>query len=196
MSYAAIVATFTLAGNLLFTRLLGLCPAVAASSSLRRTAALSSAVIFVGTLSSAAAWVLDRLLLEPLRLQWLETLGVMLLAMAATRLMDALVRAISPCLSALLGRHSLETMTNSAVLGVCFVAARADYGLLESFVAGLAGGIGYFVAALVIALIHERLELEWVPRPLRGAPIALISAGILALAFMGFEGLLRAAPQG
>jgi Na+-translocating ferredoxin:NAD+ oxidoreductase subunit A len=193
MSYIGIVASFVLVENLVLSRLLGLCPFVAASRSRGSAMAVGSATLFVGSLAGIATWAVNRLVLVPLKAEVLQIVAFMLLVAAASRLLESLVRAASPVLHAVLGPHIEHTMTNSAVLGVCLVAANAGYGVMQSFVAGLAGAGGFFLAEGIMASIGGKLELEWVPRPLQGAPIALISAALLAMAFLAFDGIVPAA---
>jgi electron transport complex protein RnfA len=196
MSTFGIVAGFVLVQNLVLYRLLGLCPFVAASGSRESAVAVGAGTLFVSSLSGIATWAVHRLVLVPLGLGWLQTVAFMLLVAAMARLLDALARASSPALHAVLAPHIEHTMTNSAVLGVCLVAAEGGYGVMQSFVAGLAGAGGFFLAAGIMASIGGKLELEWVPRPLQGAPIALISAALLALAFLAFDGIVPGAVPG
>lgn len=196
MSYLAIVAGFVLVQNLVLSRLLGLCPFVAASRSRESAVAVGSGTLFVSSLSGMATWAVNRLVLIPLKAEALQLVAFMLLVAAASRLLESLTRATSPALHAVLGPHIEHTMTNSAVLGVCLVAADAGYGVMQSFVAGLAGAGGFFLAEGIMASIGAKLELEWVPRPLQGAPIALISAALLALAFLAFDGIVPGAVTG
>jgi electron transport complex protein RnfA len=193
MSYAAIIVTFVLVQNLVLSRLLGLCPLVAVSRSPESAVVTGTVLLFVGSLSGIATWAAYRLILAPLGLGGLQTVVFMLMVAGIARFAEGLASAVSPALAAVLSPHIEHTMTSSAVLGICLVAVSSGYGVMQSFVAALAGVAGFFLAAVVVAAIGEKLSLEWVPRPLRGAPIALISAGILALAFMAFDGVLGGA---
>jgi Na+-translocating ferredoxin:NAD+ oxidoreductase subunit A len=188
MSTLGIVAGFVFVENLVLTRFLGLCPFVAASGSGDRAVAMGSGLLFVGSLSCIATWAVRRLVLAPLGLLWLQTVAFMLLVAAAARLMEELARATSPALYAVLLPHRELTMTSSVVLGVCLIAAERGYGVMDSFAAALAGVGGFVLSAGIMASIRAKLDLEWVPRPLRGAPIALITAALLALAFLAFDG--------
>ena len=189
MSYAGIIVTFVLAQNLVLSRLLGLCPLVAVTRSRESAVVTGASLLFVGSLSGMATWAAYRLILAPLGLAWLETAVFMVVVAGVARFTEGLVAAVSPALAAVLSPHMEHTMTSSAVLGICLVAASSGYGVMQSFAAALAGVAGFFLAAVVLAAIGEKLSLEWVPKPLRGAPIALISAGLLARAFMAFDGV-------
>jgi len=192
VSYAAIVVTFVLAQNVVLSKLLGVCPLAAASRSRECTIAVGSGVLFVGSLSGLGTWAAYRLLLVPLGLAKLEIVVFVLAVALATRLMEVLVRGISPRLAVVLGPHVGHTMLNSAVLGMCLIAVRSGFGIMQSFVAALAGAGGFALASGIMASIGAKLELEWVPRPLKGVPIVLVSAGLLALAFMAFDGAVPA----
>lgn len=196
MSYVGIVATFVLAQNLALSRLLGLCPLVAISRSRERALAIGCGILFVGSLTGMATWAVERLVLAPLGLGSLEMVAFMLVLAGVSRSMEALARATSPILHAILAPHVEHTMTNSAILGVCLIAVESGFGVMQSFVAALAAAGGFCLAALILASIGGKLELEWVPRPLRGAPIALVSAGLLALAFVAFDGMIPAGVAG
>ena len=194
MSILGIVAGFVLVENLVLARFLGLCQFVAASGSRDRAVAMGSGLLFVGSLSGIATWAVRRGILEPLGLGWLQTVAFMLLVAASARLMDALTRAVSPALHAVLAPHRDSIMTSSVVLGICLVSAERAWGVMESFVAAVAGVGGFLLAVAIMASIGRKLDLEWVPRPFRGAPIALITAALLALAFAAFGGAV--APAG
>jgi Na+-translocating ferredoxin:NAD+ oxidoreductase subunit A len=189
MSYPGIIVAFVFAQNVVLSRLLGLCPLVAVTRSPESAVVTGAGLLFVGSLSGIATWAVSHLILLPLGLGSLQTAVFMLVVAGVARFAEGLAAAVSPALAAVLAAHVEHTMTSSAVLGICLVAVSAGYGVMQSFVAALAGVAGFLLAAVVLASIEEKLSLEWVPRPLRGAPIALISAGILALAFMAFDGI-------
>lgn len=185
----SIVATYVLGGNIVLAGLLGVCPVLSVWSSPRRALAVGCSLFFVCSLTASASWVVDRLILSALGVEWLGLAATMLLAALCTRFMDRLVRAVSPVLHAVLAPHTEQTTLSSAVLGVALQSLRADYRFLDSFVAGLAGAGGFLLAAALMASIHQKVELEPVPRPLRGAPVGLITLSLMALAFLGFRGI-------
>jgi electron transport complex protein RnfA len=179
----------SLVNNVVLTGFLGLCPFVGASRRLEAAAGMALATLFVLTLASGASYAAWHWLLEPFGLGYLRTLVFILLIAALVQLTEMLVRATSPLLHELLGVFLPLITTNCAVLGVALINLDRQHGLLESLVFGAAAGAGFGIALLAFAAIRERLETTDLPEAFRGAPIALVTAGLMALAFMGFGGL-------
>jgi electron transport complex protein RnfA len=145
------------------------------------------AVIFVMSMASLATWAVFRLILVPLNIEYLQTISFILIIAALVQLVEMVIMKISPPLYKALGIYLPLITTNCAVLGIALIAVRSDYNALESFVAGIAAGVGFLLAIVVMSTIRERLDKEWVPKPFRGVPIAFITAGLMALAFMAFD---------
>lgn len=191
MEILAILVGGILINNYIFSRFLGLCPFFGVSSKLETVYGMGAAVIFVTTLASAITWPLQVLLLEPLGLGYLQTVAFILVIASLVQLVEMVIQRVSPSLHAALGIFLPLLTTNCAVLGVALLNITESYNFVEAVVNGLAGGAGWTLATLLFAGIRERLEGPHVPKAMRGLPIAFVSAGLMALAFMGFQGLFR-----
>jgi len=192
MSWVGIVLTFSLAENMVLARLLGLQPCADAPADRRRTLALSLALTVVVTVGSLAAWVLRVLLLEPYGLAWflaplaaLAIAAVAALARAGLRVAGSrATRALAPALQPL--------AVLAAALGAALAVSRERFGALETLAAGAASGLGFLVGQSILAAVAGRMQTEEAPRFLRGLPLALLSAGLAALAFAGLDRALVA----
>ncbi len=192
MSYVGIIITFVFINNFILTQFLGLCPFIGVSRKMDSAVGMGFAVIFVMSMASLATWVVYRLILVPLHIEYLQTISFILIIAALVQLVEMVITKVSPALYKALGIYLPLITTNCAVLGIALIAVRNEYNALESFVAGIAAGIGFLLAIVVMSSIREKLDREWVPKPLRGVPIAFITAGLMALAFMAFDkGLLN-----
>jgi electron transport complex protein RnfA len=180
----------SLVNNVVLTGFLGLCPFVGVGRRLEAAAGMALATTFVLTLASGAGWIAWHWLLEPLDLGYLRTLVFILLVAVLVQFTEMLVRSTSPLLHELLGVFLPLITTNCAVLGVALINLDRGHGLLESLVFGAAAGAGFGAALIAFAGLRERLEGADLPEAFRGAPIALVTAGLMALAFMGFAGLV------
>jgi Na+-translocating ferredoxin:NAD+ oxidoreductase subunit A len=179
----------SLVNNFVLTHFLGLCPFVGVSRRYDAAAGMAVATLFVLTLASGLSYSLWHWVLEPLGLGYLRTLGFILLIAGVVQFTELLVRATSPVLHQVLGIFLPLITTNCAVLGVALLNLDRQHGLLQSLVYGASAGAGFGLALLLFAALRERLETSDVPVAFRGAPIALVTAGLMALAFMGFAGL-------
>jgi electron transport complex protein RnfA len=179
----------SLVNNVVLTGFLGLCPFVGVGRRLEAAAGMALATLFVLTLASGASWAAWHWLLEPFGLGYLRTLVFILLIAALVQFTEMLVRSTSPLLHELLGVFLPLITTNCAVLGVALINLDRGHGLVDSLVFGAAAGAGFGAALVAFAGLRERLEDADLPAAFRGAPIALVTAGLMALAFMGFAGL-------
>ncbi len=190
MSYIGIILTLALAENVVLSQLLGICPCIGAPRRTGAAVGLGLATAFLMTSAALATWAVRSQVLLPLGLGALQTLAfvcsVFLIGWASERALAA----AAPALLRAAGFSLQPLGANCAVLGIALVAARSGYGALESLAAGAAAGAGLLLALVLMSAIRDRLDSERVPRPLRGAPIALISAGLMALAFMAFDAAL------
>jgi electron transport complex protein RnfA len=180
----------SLVNNFVLTQFLGLCPFVGVSRRFEAAAGMALATLFVLTLASGASYAMWHWILEPLGLGYLRTLVFILLIAAVVQVTEMLVRASSPLLHELLGVFLPLITTNCAVLGVALLNLERQHGLIESLVFGAAAAAGFGLALLAFTGLRERLETADVPAAFRGTPLALITAGLMALAFMGFGGLV------
>jgi electron transport complex protein RnfA len=187
MSYIGIIITFVFINNFILTQFLGLCPFIGVSRRTDSAIGMGFAVIFVMSMASLATWAVFRLILVPLNIEYLQTISFILIIAALVQLVEMVIMKISPPLYKALGIYLPLITTNCAVLGIALIGVRSDYNALESFLAGISAGVGFLLAIVVMSTIRERLDKEWVPKPFRGVPIAFITAGLMALAFMAFD---------
>jgi electron transport complex protein RnfA len=179
----------SLVQNFVLTQFLGLCPFVGASRRFEAAAGMAVATLFVMTIASGAGYLAWHFLLEPFGLGYLRTLVFILIIAATVQLTELVVRATSPLMHELLGVFLPLITTNCAVLGVALLNLQRQHGLLESLVYGFFAATGFGLALVAFAALRERFDAGDVPAAFRGAPIALVTAGLMALAFMGFGGL-------
>jgi Na+-translocating ferredoxin:NAD+ oxidoreductase subunit A len=180
-----------LVNNFVLTRFLGLCPFMGVSRNLEAAAGMSLATAFVLTLSSASAYLLHAYLLVPLDLEYLRTLSFILVIAGSVQFTEIMVRRLSPLLDQVLGIFIPLIATNCAVLGVALINVQQSNNFLESVFFGLGAAAGFALVLVLFASIRERLDAADIPVPFRGTAIALMTAGIMSLAFMGFAGMAR-----
>lgn len=177
-----------LLNNFILSRFLGICPFIGISQRVETAAGMSMAVIFVMGLASVVTWFFRHMILVPLGLEYLQTIGFILIIAALVQLVEMVIQKISPPLYQALGIYLPLITTNCAVLGVTILNISESYNLLEAAINGIAGASGFALAILLFAAIRERMELSEVPQSLKGFPIALITAGLMSMAFLGFAG--------
>jgi electron transport complex protein RnfA len=177
--------------NFVLARFLGLCPFLGVSRSLEAAAGMSLATAFVLTLSSAIAYLLHRYVLVPLDLEYLRTIAFILVIAASVQFTEIMVRRMSPLLHQVLGIYIPLIATNCAVLGVALLNVQQSKGFVQSLFFGFGAAAGFALVLVLFAAIRERLEVADIPAPFRGTAIALMTAGIMSLAFMGFAGMAR-----
>lgn len=187
MSYLGILITFVFINNFILTQFLGLCPFIGVSKNVESAVGMGFAVTFVTSLASLATWAIQNFILVPLNITFLQTITFILVIAALVQLVEMVIQKISPPLYKALGIYLPLITTNCAVLGIALIAVRSGYNALESFVAGFSAGAGFLLAILLMSTLREKLDMEWVPKPLRGVPIAFITGGLMALAFMAFD---------
>lgn len=180
-----------LVNNFVLARFLGICPFLGVSKKIETAAGMSMAVVFVMTVASVVTWLLQAFVLAPLGLEYLQTIAFILVIAALVQLVEMVVQVTSPGLYQALGIFLPLITTNCAVLGVAVLNVQKGYGLLETIVFTVGASLGFGLALVLFSGIRERIALSDVPRPFRGTAIALITAGLLSLAFMGFAGLVR-----
>ena len=177
-----------LINNFIFSQFLGCCPFLGCSNKVETAAGMGLAVVFVMGLASAICYVLN-LLLVALGLAFLKTLTFILVIAALVQLVEMFLKKMLPALYAALGIYLPLITTNCAVLGVVLLNVQNDYNFIQSVVYGITGGVGFMLAIVLFASVRERIEFSDYPKSFEGFPIALITAGLLALAFMGFSGM-------
>jgi electron transport complex protein RnfA len=186
-----ILISTVLVNNFVLVRFLGLCPFLGVSGNLEAAVGMSLATAFVLTLSSATAYLLHQYVLVPLQLEYLRTLSFILVIAASVQFTEIMVRRLSPMLNQVLGIYIPLIATNCAVLGVALLNVQQAKGFVQSVFFGFGASLGFALVLVLFAAIRERLEVADVPAPFRGAAIALMTAGLMSLAFMGFSGMAR-----
>ena len=178
-----------LINNFIFSQFLGICPFLGCSSKVDTAAGMGVAVVFVMGLASAICWVIDTYVLIPLGLAFLETLAFILVIASLVQLVEMFLKKMVPALYSALGIYLPLITTNCAVLGVVLLNVQNNYNFIESVVYGITGGLGFMLAIVLFASVRERVEFADYPECFEGFPICLVSAALLALAFMGFSGM-------
>ncbi len=175
--------------NFILVKFLGICPFMGVSKKMDTAIGMGFAVIFVMGLASAICWIVNKYLLVALHLEYMQTLAYILVIAALVQLVEMFLRKSVPSLYTALGIYLPLITTNCAVLGVALLNTQNGYGFIESVVYGITGGVGFLMAIVLFASVRERNQYADYPKAFEGFPIALISAGLIALAFMGFSGL-------
>lgn len=189
--YLLILVSTVLANNFVLVRFLGLCPFMGVSNKLEGAIGMAVATMFVLTLSSVSSYLLNRYLLQPLQLEYLQTLGFILVIAVTVQFTEMVMRRSSPLLYRVLGIFLPLITTNCAVLGVALLNVQEQHNLLQSALYGFGAALGFGVVLVCFAAMRERLAHADIPVHFRGAPIGLITAGLMALAFLGFTGLAK-----
>jgi electron transport complex protein RnfA len=192
VEYIAIILTNILLNNFILSRFLGICPFLGVSKQVETATGMGMAVIFVMTVASAATWLVQELILVNLGLEYLQTIAFILIIAALVQFVELVLMKTSPTLYQALGIYLPLITTNCGVLGVAVININELYTFGQSAVSGLTAGIGFTLAIVLFAGIRERLALADIPESLEGFPIALISAGLMSIAFLGFQGLFSA----
>ncbi|MDP2823872.1 MAG: electron transport complex subunit RsxA [Sulfuritalea sp.] len=188
-SYLFIVLGAVLVNNVVFVRILGLCPFMGVSKKLETALGMGAATTFVLTMACGASYVIDRWLLIPNQLEYLRTLSFIVTIAAIVQLTELVIQKTSPLLHQVLGIYLPLITTNCAVLGIPLLNVSLRHNFLESLLFGFGSALGFTLALILFAGIRERLEAADVPIHFRGTAIAMITAGLMSLAFMGFAGL-------
>lgn len=188
LSLFSISLSAILAENFILVKFMGICPFMGVSKKLDTALGMGIAVTFVMALASAATWAVNEYLLVAFGLEYMQTVVFILVIAALVQFVEMFLQKAVPALYQALGIYLPLITTNCAVLGVALLNIQNGYNFIESVVYGLTGGLGFTMAILVFSSIRERLEDCDCPKAFRGFPIALLAAGLLALAFMGFSG--------
>ena len=179
-----------LTNNFIFSRFLGCCPFLGVSSKVETSVSMGLAVTFVMTIASLFCWLIYNLLLVPLGLTILNTIAFILVIAALVQFVEMFLKKSSPTLYSALGIYLPLITTNCAVLGVATLNMNNAYGLLQSVLNGTFSALGFLLAIVLMAGVRERLESSKIPACMKGFPITLVSAGLMAVAFMGFQGMV------
>ena len=190
MSYIGIIITYVFIQNFILVQFMGLCPFIGVSKNSESAIGMGMAVTFVIAVASVVCYAVYTYLLVPFDLAYLQTISFILVIAALVQMVEMVIRKMSPSLYKALGIFLPLITTNCAVLGIAIINIDEGYNMLESFLAGLAAGLGFTLAIVLMSNIREKLEMTPVRRVFKGVPIAFISAGLMALAFMAFDSSL------
>ena len=179
-----------LINNVVLSQFLGLCPFLGVSKKVKTALGMGTAVIFVITLSSVVTGLIYEFLLEPFNITYLKTIVFILVIAALVQFVEMFLKKFLPSLYQALGVYLPLITTNCAVLGIAITNVQKDYSLLEGTVNGFATSVGFTISIVILAGIREKMQYNDIPKPFRGMPIVLLSAGLMAIAFCGFSGLL------
>jgi Na+-translocating ferredoxin:NAD+ oxidoreductase subunit A len=188
--YALILVSTILVNNFVLVKFLGLCPFMGVSRKLETAMGMGLATTFVLTLSSVCSYLVNEYLLGPLGLEYLRTIAFILVIAAVVQFTEMVVRKTSPLLYNVLGIFLPLITTNCAVLGVALLNVQENHDLVESALYGFGAAVGFSLVLVMFAAMRERLAVADTPEPFKGNAIALITAGLMSLAFMGFSGLV------
>ena len=190
MSYIIIIISAVLVNNIVLMQFLGICPFLGVSKRISTAVGMAGAVAFVMVLATIVTYLIQNYVLNKLGLAYLQTIAFILVIAALVQLVEIILKKASPALYQALGIFLPLITTNCAILGVAILTIQKEFNLLEGVVFAVSNAIGFGLALSIFAGIREHLDLQNIPKGLKGTPIALITAGILAMAFMGFSGLV------
>lgn len=189
MEYLLIFISAIFVNNIVLSQFLGICPFLGVSKKIDTALGMGAAVAFVLTLSTIVTYLVQKLVLDPFGLQYLQTIAFILVIAALVQMVEIILKKVSPALYQALGIFLPLITTNCCVLGVAILVIQKDFSLLQSVVYALSTALGFGLALTVFAGIREQMEFSNIPKGMRGMSIVLVTAGLLSLAFMGFSGV-------
>lgn len=190
MEYIIIVISAIFVNNIVLAQFLGICPFLGVSNKVQTSLGMGGAVLFVMTFATLVTYLLQIYVLNPLGIGFLQTVTFILVIASLVQMVEIILKKVSPALYQALGIFLPLITTNCAVLGVAILTVQKDFNLMEGVVFAISHAIGFSLALVIFAGIREHLELMEPPKGMKGVPIALVVAGILSLAFMGFAGIV------
>jgi len=190
MNIFTILISTIFVNNYVFARFLGICPFLGVSNKTETATGMGLAVTFVVTLSSVITWVIQKYVLDLFGLQYLQTIVFILVIASLVQLVEMFLKKSSPGLYKALGVYLPLITTNCIVLGVAILNIEEKYNLIQTIANAVGASIGFAIALLLMAGVREKFELADIPKPLKGFPIGLITAGLMSIAFLGFNGLV------
>ncbi|HHY83537.1 MAG TPA: electron transport complex subunit RsxA [Clostridiales bacterium] len=186
-----ILLSSILVNNFIMSRFLGICPFLGVSKRVSTAVGMGAAVTFVIAMASLITYLAHYFILVPLKIEYMQTLAFILIIAALVQFVEMVIQKTSPSLYQALGVYLPLITTNCAVLGVAILNIEEKYDLLQTLVNGIGGALGFTLAIVLFAGIRERLESADIPEPFKGFPIAMITAGLMSVAFLGFQGLIK-----
>ena len=191
MNILGILLSAIVVDNFVLSKIMGICPFMGVSNKVKTAVGMGAAVTFVMALASVITHLVYNLILLPLNITYLRTVAFILVIASLVQLVEMIIKRISDTLYEALGVYLPLITTNCAVLGVTILNIDNNYSIIEALVSGIGGALGFALALVLLAAIRERQESAAVPEAMKGKPIALITAGLMSLAFLGFSGLLK-----
>lgn len=189
-SIFVILVSTILVNNYVFAQFLGVCPFLGVSAKVDTAIGMGIAVTFVVVLASALTWMIQIFILNPLNIAYLQTIAFILVIASLVQFVEMFIKKASPALYTAMGVYLPLITTNCVVLGVAVLNIQKEYNLIETIFSGFGASVGFTLALLFMSCLREKLTIGNVPKALQGVPIALVSAGLMALAFSGFGGLV------
>lgn len=189
MEYILIFISAIFVNNIVLSQFLGICPFLGVSKKIQTSLGMGMAVAFVLTVATVVTFLLQKCVLDPLGLQYLQTIAFILVIASLVQMVEIILKKVSPALYQSLGIFLPLITTNCAVLGVAILVIQKDFTLIESIVYAFSTAIGFALALVLFAGIREQLAYVNIPKGMKGMPIVLVAAGLLSLAFMGFSGV-------
>ncbi len=190
MEYIIIIISTVFVNNIVLAQFLGICPFLGVSNRISTSAGMAGAVVFVMTLATIVTWLIYAGVLLPLGIGFMQTITYILVIASLVQMVEIILKKVSPALYQALGVFLPLITTNCAILGVAILVIQKDYNLIQSIVFAIGNSIGFGFTLILFAGIREQLEIAGVPSGMRGVPISLVVAGLMALAFMGFAGIV------
>lgn len=191
MEYVLIFISAVFVNNIVLSQFLGICPFLGVSKKVETALGMAAAVAFVLTIATIVTFVVQRFVLEALHLEYLQTITFILVIAGLVQMVEIVLKKVSPSLYQALGVFLPLITTNCCILGVAILVIQKDYDLLTGVVYAFSTALGFGLALTVFAGLREQMSLTEIPKGMRGTPIALITAGLLAMAFMGFSGVVK-----
>lgn len=191
MEYIIIIIYAIFVNNVVLAQFLGICPFLGVSNKVSTATGMSAAVTFVMTLATIVTYLIKTIILIPMKIEFLETVSFILIIASLVQMVELILKKVSQPLYQALGVYLPLITTNCAIMGVALLVFKKNFNLLEGTVFAISTAIGFGLALVIFAGIREKLELYDIPEAMKGAPIALVTAGLLSLAFMGFSGMVK-----
>ncbi|HRS53212.1 MAG TPA: electron transport complex subunit RsxA [Bacteroidales bacterium] len=191
MEIISIIIFAILVNNVVLAQFLGICPFLGVSNKISTSVGMGGAVIFVMTLANLVTTLIYKYILVPINVTFMQIITFILVIASLVQIVEIILKKVSPSLYQALGIYLPLITTNCAVLGIALLAVQKNYNVLNSVIYGASTAVGFTLALILLAGIREQIELVQCPKGMRGFPIALITAGLLSLAFMGFAGLIK-----
>ncbi|NLO69415.1 MAG: electron transport complex subunit RsxA [Porphyromonadaceae bacterium] len=191
MTFILIFISAVFVNNIVLSQFLGICPFLGVSKKIETALGMSGAVAFVMTIATIITYIVQKAILEPFDITFLQTITFILIIAALVQMVEIVIKKISPALYQALGVFLPLITTNCAILGVAILVTQKDMNLLESVIYAISTAIGFGLALILFAGIREQLSMTKLPKGMEGTAIALVTAGLLAMAFMGFTGIVK-----